>query len=72
MQGYVEGRPYYRACAWEKAGGDPLVYEYFTTKREAISCLKKFKKTYEGYVNELDCYARLFDENGDSVDDFDV
>ena len=72
MKGYVEGKPFYRAFVWEKDGAyDWLLKEAFTTKREAISCIKTFKKTYTG-SKELDCYVRLYDENECTVDDFDV
>lgn len=72
MNGIIEGKPYYRACVWIKNGTDDALFmDYFTTKREAISAIKRFKKNYTGQ-DELDCYARLLDEDGNAVCDFDV
>lgn len=72
MKGYVEGKPFYRANVWVKNGiGDALLREEFTTKREAIACINKFRKTYTENA-ELDCYVQLCDEYEYCVDSFDV
>lgn len=60
---FGEYRPYYEANVWiENGGGDPLLLEGFTTKREAISCIKAFKKQYNG-SEKLDCFVKHFDED---------
>lgn len=57
-------KPYYEANVWIKNGtGDPLLLESFTTKREAVSCVKAFKKSYKGEA-ELDCFVKHFDKDG--------
>ncbi len=67
-----EGRPYYEANVWIYNGkGDPLLLEYFTTKREAVACIKLFTKTYKG-EERLDCYVNRFDEEGNWEDYFNV
>ena len=68
----LDGRPYYEANVWIYNGkGDPLALEYYSTKREAVAFIKRFKKTYKG--NErLDCFVKLFDEEGCTVDSWDV
>ena len=72
MKGYVLGKPFYQANVWIKNGkGDPLLLEEFTTKREAVACIKDFRKHYNG-KEELDCYVTHFDENECSDYSFDV
>jgi hypothetical protein len=72
MKGYEIGRPFYQANVWIKNGvGDPLLLEEFTTRREAVACIKAFKKQYSG-KNALDCYVRHFDENECRDYSFDV
>lgn len=72
MKGYIEGKPFYRANVWVKNGtGDALLREEFTTKREAVSRINKFKKNY-AEQNELDCYVQLLDEYEFCIDSFDV
>lgn len=67
-----EGRPYYEANVWIYNGkGDPLLLEYFTTKREAVACIKRFIKTYKG-EERLDCYVNRFDEEDNWEACFDV
>lgn len=62
MKGYVDGKPFYQANIWVENGiGDPLLLEEFTTKREAINCIKKFRKQYKG-KDKLSCYVKHFDE----------
>jgi len=56
-------RPHYEANVWiENGKGDPLLLEKFTTKREAIKCIKDFKKSYKG-KDKLDCFVNHFDED---------
>ena len=56
-------RPFYEANVWVLNGkGDPLLLEGFTTKREAVACIKAFKKQYKG-GEELDCFVKHFDED---------
>ena len=63
MRGYEIGKPFYQANVWIKNGaGDPLLLEEFTTKKEAINCIKEFQKQYVSNA-ELDCYVSHFDEN---------
>lgn len=63
MKGYKIGKPFYQANVWIKNGvGDPLLLEEFTTKREAVKCIKDFVKKYKG-KEELDCYVSHFDED---------
>ena len=72
MKGYVIGKPFYQANVWIRDGrGDPLLLEEFTTKREAVDCVKKFKKQYKG-KDELDCYVKRFDEDECSDYSFNV
>jgi hypothetical protein len=72
MKGYEIGKPFYQANVWIKGGcGDPLLLEEFTTKREAVACIKDFKKHYSG-GNELECYISHFDETECSDYSFDV
>lgn len=72
MKGYKTGKPFYQANVWVKNGlGDPLLLEEFTTKREAVKCIKEFQKQYKGKA-ELDCYVSHFDENECSDYSFDV
>ena len=60
MKGYQIGKPFYQANVWIKNGcGDPLLLEEFTTKREAVNCIKRFKNQYKG-TNELECYVSHF------------
>ncbi len=62
-------KPHYEANVWIKNGtGDPLLLETYTTKREAIECIKKFKKQYKG-AEELDCFVNHFDET-ECVDNY--
>lgn len=57
-----EGKPFYEANVWVKNGvGDPLLLEFFPTRREAIACVRAFKKAYTG-GKPLDCYVNKFDE----------
>lgn len=64
MKGYEIGQPYYEANVWILNGcGDPLLLDEFTTKREAVKCVKDFLKTYTG-SEKLDCFVKHFDENG--------
>lgn len=72
MKGYEIGKPFYQANVWIKNGkGDPLLLEEFTTKREAVKCIKDFVKQYTG-DDELDCYVSRFDEDECSDYSFDV
>jgi hypothetical protein len=72
MKGYENGRPFYQANVWIKNGvGDPLLLEEFTTKREAVKCIKDFVKKYK-CDDELDCYVSHFDEDECSDYSFDV
>jgi hypothetical protein len=71
MKGYVFGKPSYQANVWIKNGCDPILLAEFTTKKEAVDCIKKFRKQYKGN-DELNCYVRYFDENGYSYYTFDV
>ena len=72
MKGYEIGKPFYQANVWIKNGaGDPLLLEEFTTKKEAVACIKNFKKIYKG-ENDLDCYVSHFDEDGFSEYSFDI
>ena len=66
------GIPYYQANVWIKYGaGDPLLLEEFTTKKEAVACIKRFRKQYNG-SEELECYVKRFDENECCEYSFDV
>jgi hypothetical protein len=72
MKGYIIGKPFYQANVWIKYGiGDPLLLEEFTTKREAVACIKDFRKRYTGN-EELECYISHFDETECSDYSFDV
>ena len=72
MKGYEIGKPFYQANVWIKNGvGDPLLLEEFTTKKEAVACINKFRKAYKG-GQELECYVSHFDEDGFSEYSFDV
>lgn len=72
MKGYQNGKPFYQANVWVENGlGDPLLLEEFTTKKEAVSCIKKFKKNYKGN-DELECFVKRFDENECTDYSFDV
>lgn len=72
MKGYEIGKPFYQANVWIKNGaGDPLLLEEFTTKREAVKCIKDFVKRYKGN-EELDCYVSHFDEDECSDYSFNV
>ena len=72
MKGYTIGKPFYQANVWEyNGGGDPLLLEEFTTRTEAVNCIKKFKKQYKG-EKRLDCYVSHFDENEYSDYSFNV
>ena len=72
FSGDRDGRPYYEANVWIYNGkGDPLALEYFSTKREAVAFIKRFKKAYKG-TERLDCYVNRFDEEGNWEDYFDV
>ena len=72
MKGYEIGKPFYQANVWIKNGvGDPLLLEEFTTKREAVKCIKKFQIQYKGKA-ELDCYVVRFDEHEYSEYSFNV
>lgn len=63
MKGYKIGKPFYQANVWIMNGaGDPLLLEEFTTKKEAVDCIKKFRKQYSGN-DELDCYVSHFDKD---------
>lgn len=65
-------KPFYQANIWIKGGiGDPLLIEDFTTKRDAVACIKKFKKSYQG-ESELECYVSHFDKDCCSDYSFDV
>ena len=45
MKGYEIGQPYYESNVWILNGcGDPLLLDEFTTKREAVKCIKDFLK----------------------------
>jgi hypothetical protein len=74
MKGYEIGKPFYQANVWIKNGaGDPLLLEEFTTKREAVKCIKDFVKKYKGKgKDELDCYVSHFDEDECSDYSFNV
>lgn len=62
MKGYQFGKPFFQANVWVKNGiGDALMLEEFTTKKEAVMCIKKFKKYYKGN-DELECFVKHFDE----------
>lgn len=64
-----EYKPHYEANVWiYNSKGDPLLLEYFTTKREAIKCIKDFLKSYKG-GERLDCFVNHFDED-ECVDDY--
>lgn len=72
MKGYKIGKPFYQASVWIKNDiGDPLLLEEFTTKREAVACIKAFRKRYNGN-DELECYVSHFDENECSDYSFDA
>ena len=72
MKGFEIGKPFYQANVWEYNGiGDPLLLEEFTTKKEAIKCVKDFKKSYKG-EKALDCYVSHFDEDKCSDYSFNV
>lgn len=72
MKGYEIGKPFYQASIWIKNGrGDPLLLEEFTTKKEAVNCIKSFKSRYTG-KDELECYVSHFDETECSDYSFDV
>ena len=72
MKGYQIGKPFYQANVWIKNGiGDPLLLEEFTTKKEAVNCIKSFLKQYKGN-DELDCYVSHFDKDEFSDYSFDV
>lgn len=72
MKGYQIGKPFYQANVWiENGRGDPLLLEEFTTKREAVNCIKSFLKQYKGN-DKLDCYVSHFDEDECSDYSFDV
>lgn len=65
-------KPHYEANVWVKNGaGDPLLLEKFTTKKEAVACVKNFKKNYKG-SEELDCFVNHFDDTECVDDSFDV
>lgn len=58
---FSDFKPFYEANVWFHNGGDPLLLEGFTTKREAIKCIKDFIKSYNGN-KQLDCFVNHFDE----------
>lgn len=59
---WFEGdRPFWEANVWIYNGvGDALLLERFTTKAEAIKCVKDFRKKYKG-GDRLDCFVSRFD-----------
>lgn len=71
MKGYREGKPFWQANVWRVSGGDPLLLEEFTTKKEAVNCVLAFKKSYEG-GDKLDCFAKKFDEHEFYADHVDL
>jgi hypothetical protein len=59
---FGEYKPHFEANVWIYNGsGDPLLIEKFTTKREAVACINKFRKMYKG-GEKLDCFVSHFDE----------
>ena len=61
---------YYNSVAWED-GNVLLLDEYYTTKREAINAVNKFKKDYNKNYH-LDCFVRVFEDEGFSVQDINL
>ena len=50
---------YYEANVWSINNGDPLLLEYYTSKKECINAIDKFVTQYKGKV-KLDCYINRF------------
>lgn len=61
---------YYNSVVWER-GNILLLDEYYTTKREAINAINKFKKDYNKNY-PLDCFVRVFEDDGFSVHDINL
>lgn len=69
---FGEYKPHFEANVWIYNGsGDPLLIEKFTTKREAVACINKFRKEYKG-GERLDCFVNHFDETDCTDYSFDV
>lgn len=66
----LDGKPHYEACVWVN-GNKCLLSEFYTTKAEAIKAVKICKKSYKGN-NELDCFVRLYDEDGFGIKDYNL
>ena len=66
----TDGKKHYSANVWE-INGKPLLIQFYTTKKEAIKAVKACKKSYEGN-KEIDCYVRLYDEYGFSIEAYDI
>lgn len=66
----IDGREYYEACVYEN-GNTCLLDEFYTTKTEAMKAVRTCKKSYKGNF-DLDCFVRLFDEDGMGVEDYDL
>lgn len=66
----TDGREHFEACVWEN-GNNIILCEFYTTKAEATKAVKTCKRSYKG-DNELDCFIRLYDENGIAIADYDL
>ena len=66
----TDGKKYYEANVWK--GNEHCIYlEFYTTKNEAIKAVKDYKKSYKGNI-KLDCFVTLFDENGFSIESYNI
>lgn len=66
----TDGKKHYSANVWE-INGKHLLFQFYTTKKEAIKAVKAYKKSYKGN-KELDCYVRLYDKYGFSIEAYDI
>ena len=66
----IDGKQHYEANVWE-VNGNCLYLDFYSTKNEAIKAVKAYKKSYKGN-KELDCFVTLFDENGFSIESYNV
>ena len=62
--------PCYGAHVWVD-GNEDVVNERYTTKREAFNAVNAAKRAYCG-GGKLDCFIRLYDENGFAVRDWNI
>ena len=63
----TDGKKHYSANVWE-INGKQLLFELYTTRKEATKAVKAYKKSYK----ELDCYVELFDKYGFGIEDYNL